>query len=105
MGAPIAGHLLAAGTSVAVFDPSEEAVARLAELGAVRCSSAADVAAQSDLVLVVVVDDEQVRRVVNEAVGAARAGTVIGICASVRPDTCRELARAGSERGVDVIDV
>jgi 3-hydroxyisobutyrate dehydrogenase-like beta-hydroxyacid dehydrogenase len=105
MGAPIARHLLAAGTPVAVFDPSAEAVMPLAELGAVRRSSAADVAAQSDLVLVVVVDDEQVRTAVTEALEGARPGTVIGICASVRPDTCRELARTGAERGVDVIDV
>jgi 3-hydroxyisobutyrate dehydrogenase-like beta-hydroxyacid dehydrogenase len=105
MGAPIVRHLLAAATPVAVFDPVEAAVAPLAELGAVACGNAAEVASRSELVLVVVVDDEQVRAAVGEALGAARPGTVIGICASVRPDTCRELARAGAKRGVEVIDV
>jgi 3-hydroxyisobutyrate dehydrogenase-like beta-hydroxyacid dehydrogenase len=105
MGGAIARHLLAAGTRVAVFDPSDEAVEPLVELGAVRAGSAAAVAAQSDLVLVVVVDDEQVRQAVGDAFGGAAPGAVVGICASVRPDTCRELAAMGAERDVDVIDV
>jgi 3-hydroxyisobutyrate dehydrogenase-like beta-hydroxyacid dehydrogenase len=46
-----------------------------------------------------------VRTAVAEALVGARPGTVIGICASVRPDTCRELAAAGAERGIEVIDV
>jgi 3-hydroxyisobutyrate dehydrogenase-like beta-hydroxyacid dehydrogenase len=105
MGGPIARHLLAAGTAVAVYDPAEEAIAALAEAGAVRCTSAAEVAARSKLVLVVVVDDEQVRSAVTDGLTGARRGTVVGICASVRPDTCRELAAEGARRGVDVIDV
>jgi 3-hydroxyisobutyrate dehydrogenase-like beta-hydroxyacid dehydrogenase len=66
------------------------------------------VAARSDLTLVVVVDDEQV----NEAVGGgdgvlagASPGDVVAICASVRPETCRALAAAGADRGVDVVDM
>ena len=104
MGAPIGRHLLAAGTPLAVFDPSVEAVRALAEAGAVACTGPAEVAASSDLVLVVVVDDAQVREAVDGCLQGARSGTVVAICASVRPDTCRELARAGAEREVEVID-
>src|SRR5205085_12656830 len=64
----------------------------------------AEVAARSDLVLVVVVDDAQVRAVVPEVIAAAAPGTIVAICASVRPDTCADLARLGADRGVDVID-
>jgi 3-hydroxyisobutyrate dehydrogenase-like beta-hydroxyacid dehydrogenase len=74
------------------------------ELGAVACPGASDVAARSDLVLVVVVDDEQVREAVTACLDGARSGTVVAICASVRPDTCRELAAAGAARDVDVVD-
>ncbi len=105
MGGPVGRHLLAAGTPLAVFDPSEEARAALAALGAVPCESAADVAGRSELVLVVVVDDAQVREAVSSCLETARPGTVIAICASVRPDTCRELADAGAGRGVNVIDL
>jgi 3-hydroxyisobutyrate dehydrogenase-like beta-hydroxyacid dehydrogenase len=104
MGGPMGRFLLAAGTPVAVYDPSEEARRALVELGAVECDGPAEVAARSDLVLVVVVDDAQVREAVEAAVGAAREGSVIGICASVRPDTCRDLAERGAARGVHVID-
>jgi 3-hydroxyisobutyrate dehydrogenase-like beta-hydroxyacid dehydrogenase len=105
MGGPIGRHLLAAGTPLAVFDPSDDARAALVQLGAVPCESAADVAARSELVLVVVVDDAQVREAVAACFEGARPGTVIAISASVRPDTCRALARDGAEREVDVIDL
>jgi 3-hydroxyisobutyrate dehydrogenase-like beta-hydroxyacid dehydrogenase len=102
MGSPIGRHLLAAGRSVSVYDPAAEARRALVEAGATECASAAEVASRSDVVLVIVVDDAQVR----DAVGACfdSAGTTVAICSSVRPDTCRELAREGAERGVDVID-
>jgi 3-hydroxyisobutyrate dehydrogenase-like beta-hydroxyacid dehydrogenase len=104
MGAAMAGHLLAAGTSLAVFDSVAEAMRPLVERGAKGCADASEVASQSDVVLVVVVDDAQVRDAVGECLGGATAETVVAICASVRADTCRELAAAGSARGVEVID-
>jgi 3-hydroxyisobutyrate dehydrogenase-like beta-hydroxyacid dehydrogenase len=104
MGAAIGGHLLAAGRSLAVYDPVADARRPLVERGAIEGADAADVAAQSDLVLVVVVDDAQVRAVVPEVVAAAAPGTVVAICASVRPDTCVAMAELGAARGVDVVD-
>jgi 3-hydroxyisobutyrate dehydrogenase-like beta-hydroxyacid dehydrogenase len=104
MGAAMAGHLLAAGTPVAVYDPVAVARAPLVERGAVDCASPAEVAAQSDVVLVVVVDDEQTRDAVLSALGGAREGTVIALCASIRPDTCAELEARGHKRGVHVVD-
>ena len=104
MGAAMAGHLLDAGVPLAVYDPVPEATAPLAARGAVVCASAAEVAARSDVVLVVVVDDEQVRQAVAECLETAREGSVLAICASVRADTCRNLASAGAERDVHVID-
>jgi 3-hydroxyisobutyrate dehydrogenase-like beta-hydroxyacid dehydrogenase len=104
MGSAIAGHLLAAGRPVAVYDPAAEARRPLVQLGASDPGGPADVAAGSDLTLVVVVDDAQAREAVTEALGGAEAGSVIAVCASVRPDTCRELAAAAAERGVHVID-
>src|SRR5215210_2617762 len=107
MGAAIGGHVLADARPLAVFDPVPEAMAPLADRGAAACATPAEVAAQSEVVLVVVVDDAQVREALAGAGGVfegARADTVVAICASVRPDTCRELAAAGSERGLHVVD-
>src|SRR5215211_4991101 len=104
MGAAMGGHLLDAGTPLVVYDPVPEARRALVERGAEEGADAGDVAARADLVLVVVVDDAQVREAVTECVERAEPGTVVAICASVRPDTCRALAEAGDERAVHVID-
>jgi 3-hydroxyisobutyrate dehydrogenase-like beta-hydroxyacid dehydrogenase len=104
MGAAMGGHLLDAGTALAVYDVAADACAELVERGAAACSSPAEVAAQSDVVLVVVVDDAQTRKAVESSLVGARPGTVLALCASIRPDTCRELAAAGRERGARVVD-
>jgi 3-hydroxyisobutyrate dehydrogenase-like beta-hydroxyacid dehydrogenase len=107
MGAAIGGHVLDDARPLAVYDPVAEAVAPLVDRGAVACATPAEVAAGSEIVLLVVVDDAQVRDAVAGAGGVfegAQPGTVVGVCASVRPDTCRELAAAGAGRGVDVVD-
>src|SRR4051794_18023087 len=98
MGAAMAGHLLDAGRSLAVYDPSRDAMEPLVARGAADCASPAEVAAQSDLLLAVVVDDEQVRQSFADA--RMQPGSVFAICASVRPDTCRAL----HADGVHVID-
>jgi 3-hydroxyisobutyrate dehydrogenase-like beta-hydroxyacid dehydrogenase len=104
MGAAMAGHLLDAGTPLAVYDPVPEATAPLAERGAAVCASPAEVAERSDVVLAVVVDDAQVREALGSAFEGAREGTVLAICASVRPDTCSELEEEGRARGLRVVD-
>src|SRR5215831_6574872 len=97
MGSAIAGHLLAAGAQLAVFDPDPAASGPLAERGAVSCATPGEVAGVSDLVLVVVVDDAQTREAVASCFEAAEPGMVLALCASIRPDTCRELAALGAE--------
>jgi 3-hydroxyisobutyrate dehydrogenase-like beta-hydroxyacid dehydrogenase len=104
MGSAIAGHLLAAGTPLAVFDPDPAASRPLADRGATACSTAAEVAGRSDLVLIVVVDDAQTRESAVSCFEVAEPGTVLALCASIRPDTCRELATLGAERDVHVVD-
>jgi 3-hydroxyisobutyrate dehydrogenase-like beta-hydroxyacid dehydrogenase len=104
MGAAIGGHLLAAGCVLAVYDPVAEAMQPLVDEGARAGAGAADVAQSSQLTLVIVVDDAQVRAVVPQVIGAAPEGSIVAICASVRPDTCADMARLGAERGVHVVD-
>jgi 3-hydroxyisobutyrate dehydrogenase-like beta-hydroxyacid dehydrogenase len=108
MGGMIGHHLLDRGWQVTAFDPDGEARRMAERAGATAVASAAEVAATSDLVLVVVVDDAQVTQAISGAGGAleaARPGTIVAICASVRPDTCTALAGLGAETDVRVIDV
>jgi len=108
MGSAIGVHLLGADWPLAVADPDPEAIRLLTALGAEAQPSPAAVAARSGLVLVVVVDDEQVEQVVagpDGALAGGAPGCVVAVCASVRPETCRRLARAGAERGLHVVDM
>src|SRR5436305_13953877 len=98
MGAAMGGHLLDAGTPLAVYDVSPEASARLAERGAAACDSPAEVAAESDVVLVVVVDDAQTRAAAASVLETAQPGTVVALCASIPPDTCAALETSGRAR-------
>jgi 3-hydroxyisobutyrate dehydrogenase-like beta-hydroxyacid dehydrogenase len=68
---------------------------------------AREVAQSSELLLVTVVDDEEVRAVVEGRDGVlagAGLGAVVAVCSSVRPDTCRRLAANAGRRGVDLVD-
>jgi 3-hydroxyisobutyrate dehydrogenase-like beta-hydroxyacid dehydrogenase len=104
MGAAMGRHLLDAGTILGVYDVAPDACVQLVERGAAACESPADVAAGADVTLVVVVDDAQTREAVESALAGAKPGSVIALCASIRPDTCTELAAAGRERNVRVVD-
>lgn len=108
MGGPIGTFLVRAGWDVVATDPSAQARAALVEIGAQDAGSVRGVAERADLVMVVVVDDAQVHGVFSGDDGilaGARPGTIVAVCASVRPDTCRELAAVAVESGVHVIDV
>ncbi|MQA61255.1 MAG: NAD-binding protein [Actinophytocola sp.] len=108
MGGMIGKYAAQRGWPVTAFDPSADACAAAEDAGATVAGSVADVAATSDLVLLVVVDDEQVKQAITGPGGVletARPGTVVAICPSVRPDTCVAMADAGREHGVHVIDV
>lgn len=108
MGASMGRSLTAAGWRVVATDPSPAARDDVNASGAELLETVDAVARVSDLVLLVVVDDDQVREVIVGEAGAlttARPGAVLAICASVRPDTCRELAEAARPNGVHVVDV
>ena len=108
MGSAIARHLLAAGWPLTVTDVDAEAVALLVGRGAEAAGTPTEVVAASDLTLLVVVDDDQVRDVMTGPDGilsATAADHIVAICSSVRPDTCREMEEAGLAHGIRVLDV
>lgn len=104
MGSLLGQHLLQRSWRVLATDPDDRARALAERAGAEVVDGAGRVAAGADLLLLVVVDDQQVRQAAAEAIDEAREGAILAVCASVRPDTCRELARQGAARGVLVID-
>jgi 3-hydroxyisobutyrate dehydrogenase-like beta-hydroxyacid dehydrogenase len=108
MGGMMGHFALKAGWPVAAFDPSPEASASAADAGATVVRDVAEVARVSDLILLVVVDDEQVKEAIAGPRGVletAQPGTIVAICPSVRPDTCVEMAEVAAKQDVHVIDV
>ncbi|EUA23294.1 putative oxidoreductase [Mycobacterium xenopi 4042] len=86
-----------------VFDIRTEAMTPLAEAGATLADSIADVAA-ADIVSVTVLDDEQVREVVDELAQRVKPGTVIAIHSTISDTTAVELAQQLEPQGIHVVD-
>ena len=104
MGGPIARHMIRAGIAVCCYDLDPDRTARHGEAGARAAASAGEVAAASSVVFVFVPTDDDVLGVCTaDLLPAARPGTVVAICSSVRPGTCKAVAAAAPD-GVTVLD-
>lgn len=107
MGQPMCRYILRAGFTLTVFDVRQEAIDGLTALGAHGAGSPREVAAQSEIIIVMVVDDAQTREVVTGEEGllkGTREGAAIALSSSLHPNTCRELAEIAAARGVGLVD-
>jgi 3-hydroxyisobutyrate dehydrogenase-like beta-hydroxyacid dehydrogenase len=107
MGRPAAEFLAAGGITTYACDSDRTLVDLVAERGVRPAGSVGELAAHSDVVVVMVPTDQDVLEVCTGGGGilsAARRGSVILICSSVTPDTCREVADAAALRGIEVLD-
>lgn len=104
MGQPMCRHILKAGFALTVFDVQSDAMQSIVAMGARAATSTRAVAHASDVILVMVADDDQVRAVVRDLLQDARAGAVIAVCSSIHPATCRELAQECGARAVGCVD-
>jgi len=107
MGKPMAGHLLAAGHTVHVFDVVEAGVKELAGKGAVKCASPKEVTQKSDIVFVMVPDTPDVAAVlfgkdgVNEGVSK---GKIVVDMSSISPVETKQFAAKLAEKGAEMLD-
>lgn len=107
MGLPMARHLLAGGFAVTAFDIDPKAVKAAGRMGAAMAASPAEVARQSELVLVVVGFDSEVLSVLegpDGILGAAKAGTILAIASTVAPSFMKELAAGKEMRRIELVD-
>jgi 3-hydroxyisobutyrate dehydrogenase len=107
MGAPMAGHLAAAGHELFVHNRTREREEPLAAAGATRAESPAEAALRAEAVFVCVADSPDVEQVVlgeRGALAGMQPGTVLIDCSTVSPATSRLLddrLAAASCRAVD----
>ncbi|WP_277034523.1 2-hydroxy-3-oxopropionate reductase [Caballeronia mineralivorans] len=106
MGKPMAENLVKNGVALAAFTRSG-VPAELTQAGAVACDSPAAVAAQADVVFIMVPDTPDVERVLfgeNGVVASLRKGQVVVDMSSISPIATREFAAKVRERGADYLD-
>ena len=106
IGGGLASSLLAAGVPVSVCDLRDEATAPFREGGHVAATPAA-LAARSDVVLVAVFNDAQVRGVLQGPEGVfagATPGTAVVVVSTIPSGTVLELRAEAAPLGVTVVD-
>lgn len=103
MGMPIVGHLARKGFATAVFDVDAAKRAGVEERGARWAAGVEQLAADSEVVLVCVGYDEELRRLFPQLAAAARKAAIHAVLSTVHPRTVQDLASAAPP-GVAVVD-
>ena len=107
MGNPMAGNVLKAGFSMAVFDRHAPAMENLVKAGAQRAASAREVVERSEVVMTCLPASPDVEALYLDAGGlveCARAGTILIDLSSVLPSTPRKIEPRARERGVHFLE-
>jgi len=106
IGGGIAGNLMKAGVALSVCDIREEATEPYRE-GARVAGSPREVAGVCEVVFVAVLNDSQVRTVLQGDDGVfvgAAAGTTVVVVSTITSETVTEMREAGATHGVTVVD-
>ena len=107
MGAPMAGHLLKAGYSVAVYARRKEAADALVSQGAEFCSSIAQCAKGRDAVITMVGFPKDVEEVYFGEQGIlqnASTGTILIDMTTTSPSLSLRIAQAAAKKGLCALD-
>ncbi len=107
MGAPMAGHLLAAGHDLTVATRTPEKAEPLVARGAALVSTPAEVARAGEVVFTMLGLPDDVRSVMfgpEGVIDAAAPGSVLVDCTTSEPALAVEIAEAASDRGIGAVD-
>jgi 2-hydroxy-3-oxopropionate reductase len=108
IGKPIAERLLNAGLHVAVYDVRDEPVSALKGAGAMACTSSAEVAAHSDLIISLVSDTPQTDEVVSGKSGilnTLKRGSLFATGSTLGPAPVRRIAASLAAKDCATIDM
>jgi 2-hydroxy-3-oxopropionate reductase len=107
MGAPMARNLVQAGHDVVGYNRSTGPVQSLADHGGRGAGSVAEAVGGASVVITMLPDSPDVQGVAGGEGGiiaSADPGTLYIDMSTIRPDVARELAAAGAQRGLRVLD-
>lgn len=105
-GAPMARRYIERDWPLTFFARRPEVIREFAKRGARFAPTMIELGAASDIVLVIVEDDPQVRDVVlyQKMMASMEPGSVIVLHSTLHPDTCDEVAAAAAPYGVHIVD-
>jgi 2-hydroxy-3-oxopropionate reductase len=107
MGGPMAANLVKAGFDVIGYNRGPEPTRRLVEQGGRGADSLAEAVRDADVVVTVLPDSSDVEAVALGEDGIyayAKPATLHLDMSSIRPDVAKQVAEAGKERGIRVLD-
>lgn len=107
MGAYMAANLARAGFDLAIWNRTPGRATALIELGAREMATPADVARESDIVVLCVTDSPQVEAVLFDREGVAdgiRDGSLVIDCSTISPTKAREFGQRLLVQGVSMLD-
>ncbi len=105
MGSPMARHLGAAGHQVTVYNrTTSKADAWVEANGGASASTIASAAAEQDIVLMCVGNDDDVRTVAGEALAGMRAGSLLIDHTTASAEVAKEVCEIASRHGVGFVD-
>jgi 2-hydroxy-3-oxopropionate reductase len=106
MGAPMAGHLIAAGHEVFINTRSK-IPEELANSAAIQCSTPADVASKADIIITMVPDTPDVENVLfgeNGIASGLSKGKIVVDMSSISPIATKEFAQKINALGCEYLD-
>lgn len=104
MGGPMAGHVLASGTDLIVWNRTPSKAEPLAAAGAKVAPSLADLASNADVILLCVSRSEDVEACTTEMMPWAKPGTLFVDHSTIAPATAVALEKALRNRGFRFVD-
>jgi 3-hydroxyisobutyrate dehydrogenase len=107
MGSSMAANLLRAGAELTVWNRTPGRAADLVAAGAKAGASPAEVARQSQIVVVCVSDTPDVEAVLfgSDGIAAGAApGTLVIDCSTISPEATRDFGRRLADHGIEMVD-
>ncbi len=105
-GTPMAERIAAGGFALSVWARREAATVGLREKGARVCETPAALAKDVDLLCICVTGDEDVLEVLlaSGALAAMKAGSLVAIHSTIRPQVCLDIGAEAAARGIEIVD-
>jgi len=107
MGKPMAKNLIDAGYKLIAYDVVEKALDEVVEYGAERGTSSKNVAENSDIIITMLPNSPDVKKVVlgeNGVIEGVRKGQILIDMSSIAPLVSRDIAQELGKKGVEVLD-